>query len=129
MGCTTGAPPAPEVPARLAVSIAADPRGAAHSDALGVTIDELVRPYEASVGVAYRVIETGDEYQLRGAESFPMASTYKFPMALTWLYQVDQGRLSLDQSIELRPGDLAVYHSPLADAAPQGGSGVIDTRW
>lgn len=82
---------------------------------LSVTIDDLVRPTQGVAGVAYRIVETGEQYALRGDEAFPMASVYKFPMALAWLHQVDTGRASLDDAIVVTQADLSPYHSPLAE--------------
>lgn len=113
---------APAAPPESAVREPTPAAPATVANPLDATIADLVRPYEARAGVAYRVIETGETYALRGTEPFPMASTYKFPMALTWLEQVDAGRLSLDEKFDVRPEEFSVYHSPLAEAFPSGGS-------
>lgn len=117
LACAKPAPPA-SAPEPAPPTPAIQPQ----EDALATTIDELALPYQATVGLAYRIAETGVEYALRGDEAFPMASTYKFPMALSWLRQVDEGRAALDQSFVIAPADLAVYHSPMAEEAPNGGT-------
>src|SRR5919108_6593987 len=58
------------------------------------------------VGVGAVHLETGREVFLNREEPFPMASTYKVPIAVTLLSLVDSGRLRLDTMISLRPSDL-----------------------
>ena len=91
------------------------PSGADEQAQLSLAIDTLMQPTQGTAGVAYRIVETGENYQLRGDEAFPMASVYKFPMALAWLHQVDTARVSLDDTIVLTESDLSPYHSPLAE--------------
>jgi beta-lactamase class A len=51
----------------------------------------------------------------------PMQSVFKFPVAVTALHLVEQGKLSLDQSIRFLPTDriLPHTHSPLQDKYPE----------
>jgi beta-lactamase class A len=51
----------------------------------------------------------------------PMQSVFKFPLAVTALHLVEQGKLSLDQSIRFLPTDriLPHTHSPLQDKYPE----------
>ncbi len=51
----------------------------------------------------------------------PMQSVFKFPLAITALHVVEQGTLSLDQSVRFLPSDriLPHTHSPLQDKYPQ----------
>ena len=58
------------------------------------------------VGVAAIHLETGREVVLNRGEPFPMASTFKVPIALQLLTRVDSGQLRLDSMITLRPSDL-----------------------
>ncbi|HJZ52344.1 MAG TPA: serine hydrolase, partial [Candidatus Acidoferrales bacterium] len=50
----------------------------------------------------------------------PMQSVFKFPLAVTALHLVEQGKLSLDQSVRFLPADriLPHTHSPLQDKYP-----------
>jgi beta-lactamase class A len=56
----------------------------------------------------------------------PMQSVFKLPLALTVLHQVEQGRLSLDQTVRFLPQDriLPHVHSPLQDQYPNAGVDV-----
>ena len=51
-------------------------------------------------------VETGRRVSLNGADRFPMASSYKVPIAVQLLTLVDQGKVRLDQMIELKGSDL-----------------------
>lgn len=58
------------------------------------------------VGVAAIHLETGRYAYLNRHEVFPMASSYKVPIAVQLLTRVDKGEIRLDSMIALRPGDL-----------------------
>src|SRR5687767_11777679 len=58
------------------------------------------------VGVAAVHLETGREVVLNRGEAFPMASTFKVPVAVQLLSRVDSGAFRLDSMITLRPSDL-----------------------
>jgi beta-lactamase class A len=61
---------------------------------------------EGTVGVGVIHLETGREVYLNGDEPFPMASTYKVPIAVQLLTLVDRGERSLAEMIEIEPEDL-----------------------
>ena len=75
----------------------------------------LAQPAGGVVGVAALHLETGRRVSLHGAERFPMASTYKVPIAIQLLTRVERGELSLDQMIPLEPGDLHPGSGTLTD--------------
>jgi beta-lactamase class A len=58
------------------------------------------------VGVGIIHIESGRELFVNGAEPFPMASTFKVPIAVELLSRVQAGTVRLDSMITLRPSDL-----------------------
>jgi len=58
------------------------------------------------VGVSAIHIESERRVSLRGEERFPMASTYKIPIAVQLLTCVERGEVSLEQTIEVRARDL-----------------------
>jgi beta-lactamase class A len=58
------------------------------------------------VGVGIIHIETGRELFVNGAEPFPMASTYKVPIAVELLTRVQAGSVRLDSMVTIRPSDL-----------------------
>jgi beta-lactamase class A len=59
-----------------------------------------------TMGLAAIHLETGRRVSLNGAEAFPMASTFKVPIAVQLLTRVDQGEISLDQMVEIKQSDL-----------------------
>ena len=67
------------------------------------------------VGATAIHLETGRRVSLNGAERFPMASTFKVPIAVELLTRVDAGQLKLDQMIDIKPGDLHPGSGTLAD--------------
>jgi beta-lactamase class A len=74
------------------------------------------------VGVAALVIESGESAAMNGSAHFPMQSVYKLPIAMAVLRQVDEGKLSLDQSVVIQPDEYISQgkHSPLRDEFPDG---------
>jgi len=70
---------------------------------------EVARLGETSGGVTGASIihlETGRSVTLNAGQRFPMASSYKVPIAVQLLTLVDQGRIRLDQMVEIKPEDL-----------------------
>lgn len=70
---------------------------------------EITRLAELSggiVGVAAVHLETGRAVYLNPDEPFPMASTFKFPVAVQILRRVQAGTLSLDSIVEIQPENL-----------------------
>lgn len=72
---------------------------------------------DAILGVTAIHLQSGKRVSLRGRESFPMASVFKFPVALTVLRRVDTGTLSLKQPVTIEPKDFSPGVSPLRDRA------------
>ncbi|MGQ0511367.1 MAG: class A beta-lactamase [Betaproteobacteria bacterium] len=69
-------------------------------------IERIAPAAGGTVGVAVRHVESGREIHFNRGQRFPMGSTFKLPLAVQVLALVDEGRLSLDTVIALRPGDL-----------------------
>ncbi len=83
---------------------------------------DIARVTHGPVGAAVLVVEGGSAVSLNGEQRLPMQSVYKFPIGMAVLHQVDLGRLSLNQRVRIRPGDLvpASRHSPIRDKYPSG---------
>lgn len=60
-----------------------------------------------SLGLAAIHVETGRTAYLHPDDPFPMASTYKVPIAVELLRRVDEGEFALDRMVELMPSDLS----------------------
>jgi beta-lactamase class A len=70
---------------------------------------EIIRAAKSAggtVGISAIHIESGRRIALNSNERFPMASTYKVPIAVQLLTRVDRGEITVDQMIELKPSDL-----------------------
>jgi Beta-lactamase enzyme family len=74
------------------------------------------------VGVAARVLETGEEANLAAGEHYVMHSVYKLPISLAVLRRVDEGKLKLDQKVKVEPKDFVRegMYSPIRDKNPKG---------
>jgi len=91
------------------------------SRAAAVRLDSLKRSIgrriaevkDATVGVAFRDLGTGDTLYLNADDSFHAASTMKVPVMIELFRRVDAGTLSLD-----RPVPLANEFSSIVDASP-----------
>jgi len=73
------------------------------------------------VGVAAIHLETGRRVSLHGTERFPMASTFKVPIAVQLLTRIDKGEVKLNQMIEIKQSDLHPGSGTLADLFNKGG--------
>ncbi len=89
-----------------AASIAVAPANDPGLESLAREVERLSRGSGGVVGFTARHLETGRRVSLRGGERFPMASSFKVPVAVELLRRVDQGERSLDQMTTLRPRDL-----------------------
>jgi beta-lactamase class A len=69
-------------------------------------LERLAPISEGTVGVGVIHLETGREVYLNADEPFPMASTYKVPIAVRFLTLVDRGERSLSEMIEIERADL-----------------------
>ncbi len=69
-------------------------------------VERLSRSAAGTVGVSAIHLETGSAFSVNGAEPFPMASTYKVPIAVQFFHRIDQQEIRLDQMVTLAPSDI-----------------------
>lgn len=69
-------------------------------------VERLADLAGGTMGVGVIHLETGRSVFLNGAEPFPMASSYKVPIAVQLLTRVQRGELALDSMIPVGPADL-----------------------
>jgi beta-lactamase class A len=67
------------------------------------------------VGFAAFDFKTSATYSHNGDQPFSMQSVFKAMLAVEVLRQVDTGKLSIDQPVEIGRSDLSVYWSPIAE--------------
>lgn len=109
---TIGALATAPAPASDRLEIVGDDPGLKH---LGGEIERLAESSLGTVGVAAIHLESGRGVLLNGEERFPMASTYKVPIAVEILAQVDEGKRSLDDLITMQTSDHVVTYGALSD--------------
>ena len=73
----------------------------ASEPALELELERLAASSGGTMGIAAVHIESGRSAWLNPDEPFPMASTYKVPIAVQLLHLVDQGELDLEDRIEI----------------------------
>lgn len=78
------------------------------------------------VGVACSLPGKALDCGLHASDAFPMQSVYKLPIAVAVLHAVEQGRLSLTQSVHFVPSAMVAPdgYSPLRDEHPRGAVSV-----
>jgi len=74
-------------------------------DRLRLQIERLIADADGKVGVAVRHLESGQALGVNADTLFPMASTFKLPVLIELFFQVKEGRLSLDDEINVQPSD------------------------
>lgn len=98
------------------------------TDLLRNKIEQILSDKNAVVGVSIIGNNGKDTLSLHGDRRFPMQSVFKFHIALAVLSEIDKGKLSLDQKIEIRKDELLPedFWSPLRDENPNGGIFTIE---
>lgn len=84
-------------------------------------VARLAKATDGAVGVAAIHLDSGRRVIFNGGERFPMASTFKVPIAVQLLTQVDEDKLRLDQMVELKASDLHPGSGTLSDLFNQPG--------
>jgi beta-lactamase class A len=94
---------------------------AAHAQ-LHEQIERIAAQAQGRVGVACSLPGKALDCDLAANAAYPMQSTYKLPIAMVALHEVEQGKLSLDETVHINPSVLAAPddYSPLRDEHPHG---------
>ncbi len=69
-------------------------------------VSRLEARLQGVMGVCARHLETGEGFEVNGGVRFPMASTYKIPIAGAVLSRIDRGELALEQMVPITQRDL-----------------------
>ena len=56
-------------------------------------------------GMAYYNFKTGEAFEVDGDTRFPTASTIKFPVLISWMYEYSEGKVDFDDTIILTDED------------------------
>ncbi len=93
--------------------------GFAQSTSLKNQIAKIAKEAKGTVGVSILNIESKKAISYNGNLRLPMQSVMKFPIAITVLHQIDQGKFKLDQLIHINKKDLPkLFNSPILDEHP-----------
>lgn len=85
--------------------IAASP-SRTQADALQQELERLVSGLDGSAGIYVLDLRSGRAATVNPQVGFPMASTIKVPVAVHILALVDEGKLDLQQQVQLQEGDI-----------------------
>ena len=108
--------------ATLSASPTPTPTAEKIDTALQAELAEVVKAANGRVGVGAVLIETGDAAYLDRTGQYPMQSVYKLPIAMAVLKMMDEGKVRIDQDVNITPDDFVRqgFHSPIRNANPQG---------
>jgi beta-lactamase class A len=76
--------------------------------ALRKQIEQALPRARGEVGVAVKHLESGTEILVNADKKYPMASTYKLPVLVELFYQRAEGKLALEDRIEIQPSDIHI---------------------
>ncbi|HHF42347.1 MAG: class A beta-lactamase [Candidatus Aminicenantes bacterium] len=111
---------------KLAISSTLNQAGPAEEEGLPrlarlkAQLEEVIKTIQGEVGVAVKYLKTGEELNINGETSFPMASVFKVPILVEVMAQIKEGRFSLDDEISLQPADLHLGSGLLNDLEAPG---------
>ena len=94
---------------------------AASDDRLQSELARLSKITNGEVGLSAIHVESGRHVNLNPTTRFPMASTFKVPIAVQILSRVDRGEIRLDQMVTLEPHDLHPGSGTLSNLFKQPG--------
>ena len=81
---------------------------AAGLSTLKLQIENAIPHARGQVGVAIKHLESGAEILVNADSRYPMASTFKLPLLVELYYEKAAGLLSMDDRIEVMPGDMHI---------------------
>ena len=90
-------------------------------DLLQNEIARLAKITDGEVGLTAIHIESGRHVGFHESDRFPMASTFKVPIAVQLFSRVDRGEVRLDQMVTLEPHDLHPGSGELSNLLKQPG--------
>lgn len=115
---------------RLAVTFAllfaATPGAAAPSPTLESTLAAIARASGVTVGVFVEHLQRHESAGVNATRPFPLASTFKLPLAVAVLRAVERDQLGpLDGKVRLEATDMLGWASPLYERMPTGGQATL----
>jgi beta-lactamase class A len=103
----------------------ADPATVSSNASLTDRLAAVAKAAPARVGIYVEHLEKRQSTGVEATRPFPLASTFKLPLAIVALDALAHGKLppatSLDGKVRLLPEDMLPRHSPLHEKYPRGG--------
>src|SRR5580700_6952211 len=93
----------------------------AADDHLQNEVARLASISDGVVGITAIHIDSNRHFSFHGADRFPMASSFKVPIAVQLLSRVDRGEIRLDQMVAIEPHDLHPGSGTLSNLFKQPG--------
>src|SRR5262249_45605216 len=75
---------------------------------LKAQIEATIPRARGDVGIAIKHLESGTELLVNSDRTYPMASAFKLPILVELYYKKAAGALSLDERVDIKPGDLHI---------------------
>jgi D-alanyl-D-alanine carboxypeptidase (penicillin-binding protein 5/6) len=72
---------------------------------LGEVLTPAIKRHRGDVAVAIKNLKTGESFEYQGDKPMPTASLIKFPVMVAAYEQIDAGKISLDDMIEVEKDD------------------------
>ena len=64
-------------------------------------IYDTAKNFKGIWGMAYHNFKTGENFSVDGETRFPTASTIKFPVLISWMYERSEGKVDFDDSMTI----------------------------
>jgi beta-lactamase class A len=93
--------------------------------ALRERLEQIAAKLDGTLGLAVRVLKTGEEFRINDQELFPLASVFKVPLLVELFRQMEQGRFNLETRLPLRAEDQSPGSGVLKEFRP----GTALTIW
>lgn len=99
-----------------------DPSRDRPNPALAAEIAQLWRSFPGRTGISVQRVDGNWVLSQRGDEYFPQQSVSKLWVTMTVLDKVDNGEISLNDTVTIRPENLTLFHQPLAARVARNGA-------
>jgi beta-lactamase class A len=101
----------------LVASVSLAAATAAHAD-VAQRLAAIEAASGGTLGVSAVNVKTGERVRFKAGQRFPMASTFKVPVAMKVLEQVDRGAIALDERVPIDPANLSPGSGELGSVDP-----------
>lgn len=86
--------------------------------ALQERLEQIAANLDGTLGLAVRVLKTGEEFRVNDQQLFPLASVFKVPLLVELFRQMEQGGFNLETRQSLRVEDVSPGSGVLSNFLP-----------